>query len=136
MFVNLTPYKCYADAPTISAPIYAMFQLTFAIMVPVVITGLFIYFCWFCFCFVFFCFFFVVDFLNSSKQKQKKTLVIFFLFLGFCGNVAVSHSFGGIAKKIDKKLCLVSLTSCIMNNPVFLPILLFFFSPKHTRCVG
>eukprot|EP00009_Paramoeba_aestuarina_P000757 CAMPEP_0201510326 /NCGR_PEP_ID=MMETSP0161_2-20130828/3057_1 /ASSEMBLY_ACC=CAM_ASM_000251 /TAXON_ID=180227 /ORGANISM="Neoparamoeba aestuarina, Strain SoJaBio B1-5/56/2" /LENGTH=448 /DNA_ID=CAMNT_0047905479 /DNA_START=60 /DNA_END=1406 /DNA_ORIENTATION=- len=39
MFVNLDPTKCYADAPTISAPIYAMFQLTFAIMVPVVITG-------------------------------------------------------------------------------------------------
>mmetsp|Transcript_6945 Transcript_6945/g.19661 ORF Transcript_6945/g.19661 Transcript_6945/m.19661 type:complete len:451 (+) Transcript_6945:119-1471(+) len=39
MFVNLDPQRCYADAPTISAPLYAMFQMTFAIMVPVIITG-------------------------------------------------------------------------------------------------
>ena len=39
MWINFTPQQCYADAPTISAPLYAMFQMTFAIMVPVIITG-------------------------------------------------------------------------------------------------
>ena len=102
MFVNLDPYKCYADAPTISAPIYAMFQLTFAIMVPVVITGFFFFFfllllslfffvfCFVLFCFVLFCFVFVFVF-SLPCSCSGQALCPFLLFMCFRGFFACSH---------------------------------------------
>ena len=39
MFINMSPLQCYADAPRIPAILYAVFQMMFAVMVPVIVTG-------------------------------------------------------------------------------------------------
>ena len=39
MFVHVDPNKCFAGAPTISTSAFIMYELTFAIMTPVIVTG-------------------------------------------------------------------------------------------------
>jgi Amt family ammonium transporter len=39
MYINVDPAKCFANAPTIGTAAYIMYELTFAIMTPVLCTG-------------------------------------------------------------------------------------------------